>query len=1102
MNSIPTELKNAIESNSLIIWVGSGYQRTLGFPKWLQFIEKLAEYTFTSKNEYNKFLHSIKKNLSKDNSDKSKKTLLQILDKLKFKKDSVFNKLPEIFKLPTKSNDDLIWLPFNRLWSISNKIITTNYDTVLENVSNKPPFVQTVLYYKKHQLAQLINDNGFIFKLHGCVHDEPKKCIVFQDQYNDLYQNIAIGTSNETEDHEAKFLLKHLLTKYTVLFLGYGIKDDIEIDSIFERLDVIFSGIVDKKHFRISLQSDKVNRRYLENIIIDNYNRLPDYLSKLSLYSSIVKIPVSDVFEPFAHEYIERETEKDKIIEFLTYKKYHFLYLWGRGGIGKSHFLKQILTELNTEFIYLKLTSAFTIYTLADRLGLGYITKEDDLSKPNMDFVNKSISINKLVILDDFYEIEYDLQLKESILALQNINSGKFIIVSRKLDERYTKTGNTVNNVHFDLLKKPEHQKFINSYSSVKHGENLDEILSNKIFAISNGYPLVSTIICDNLFNPLTNLNLDNLKSWNIEEDEDGMEFVHRILDVVLNSRSKKQIEFVYDFSQAIEAIPFDLAKQLTDSKDIINDLVQRKDFIQVNSDKNLTMHALLREIIQQKAGIRLFANTIFAKYYYVKFIESDTNDTNSFYLTQEYNRKADEGTKELIESNLIEKLINSKKRDLLTSDLENYIAKLEYRLQKLDSQSEDYHQLGISYRKLGNPEKALFYFNKCVNDGYKFNEFGITLRELNRIPEAIEWFTKGADAGNPSCMNELGITLRQGKNVAEAIKWFTKGANLGNLICMNELGITLRQENRVVEAIEWFTKGADAGQLSCINELGITLRQENRIPEAIEWFTKGANDGAVACMNELGITLKQENRIPEAIEWFIKGADDGGVACMNQLGITLRQENRVTEAIEWFTKGANVGNPSCMNELGITLRQENRIPEAIEWFTKGANVGNPSCMNELGITLRQENRIPEAIEWFTKGVNQKNSHCIFQLAVTYKLLGDYDNAIKYFKETIQFWKQLRPYEELFRCYMKVLNYSAAYKIIINMFNYNLISVPIYLKGIDLCIYYKYKINNFENAKKILKKLIGKKLITNEDFEKIQLQIIKFEKNYDPRKQR
>lgn len=42
----PQKLIEAIEKNKLIIWVGSGYSQSLGFPKWDNFISLIAEAAF------------------------------------------------------------------------------------------------------------------------------------------------------------------------------------------------------------------------------------------------------------------------------------------------------------------------------------------------------------------------------------------------------------------------------------------------------------------------------------------------------------------------------------------------------------------------------------------------------------------------------------------------------------------------------------------------------------------------------------------------------------------------------------------------------------------------------------------------------------------------------------------------------------------------------------------------------------------------------------------------------------------------------------------------------------------------------------------------
>ena len=46
MTNFPQKLIESIEKNKLIIWVGSGYSHSLGFPKWNEFILKISQIAF------------------------------------------------------------------------------------------------------------------------------------------------------------------------------------------------------------------------------------------------------------------------------------------------------------------------------------------------------------------------------------------------------------------------------------------------------------------------------------------------------------------------------------------------------------------------------------------------------------------------------------------------------------------------------------------------------------------------------------------------------------------------------------------------------------------------------------------------------------------------------------------------------------------------------------------------------------------------------------------------------------------------------------------------------------------------------------------------
>ena len=333
------KLIEAIHEDKLIIWVGSGYSQSLGFPKWNGFIKRIAEIAFADNparlEEFIKDLEEKQENIQL--------SPIEILEQLVFQKDKIFASLPDIFKLPDLEDSDPAWLPFQRIWAISNKVITTNYDLALDE--NKPHSIDKVVYHNKYQLKYLLESDKFLFKLHGCVQANPEKCVVFKEQYEAIYNAIASKADIElSTEHEAKFLLKNLITNYTILFIGYGISGDADVDYTFKYIDEILSRVTEKKHFRISSANDVIERNYLTNII-DSYENLQDNLSKLAAFRPSDR-PRSDAFEPYHHEYAGRTSAINSLKVFLITPNEHFLFIHGRGGIGISYLLKMKMTPM------------------------------------------------------------------------------------------------------------------------------------------------------------------------------------------------------------------------------------------------------------------------------------------------------------------------------------------------------------------------------------------------------------------------------------------------------------------------------------------------------------------------------------------------------------------------------------------------------------------------------------------------------------------------------------------------------------------------------------------------------------------------------------
>jgi hypothetical protein len=97
---------------------------------------------------------------------------------------------------------------------------------------------------------------------------------------------------------------------------------------------------------------------------------------------------------------------------------------------------------------------------------------------------------------------------------------------------------------------------------------------------------------------------------------------------------------------------------------------------------------------------------------------------------------------------------------------------------------------------------------------------------------EAVKWFRKAADAGNPGGMNSLGFMYANGrgglpKDDAQAVHWYRKAADAGIAAGMHNLG--LMYENGLgglpkddAQAVQWYRKAADAGEAAGMHNLGV----------------------------------------------------------------------------------------------------------------------------------------------------------------------------------------------------------------------------------------------------------------------------------------
>lgn len=128
----------------------------------------------------------------------------------------------------------------------------------------------------------------------------------------------------------------------------------------------------------------------------------------------------------------------------------------------------------------------------------------------------------------------------------------------------------------------------------------------------------------------------------------------------------------------------------------------------------------------------------------------------------------------------------------------------------------------------------------------------------------AMEWYRKGAKAGDKKCMNNIGVLFYYGygveQNYHEALTWFRKAADLGIAQAMSNIGVFYKHgygvEQNCHEALNWFRKAADLGNAMAMFNIGVCFEQGYGVglsyQEALKWYKKALDAGFAEAQNHI----------------------------------------------------------------------------------------------------------------------------------------------------------------------------------------------------------------------------------------------------------
>lgn len=224
---LPQQIVDAVNSNTLAVFIGAGVSRIIGCGSWKTLANNLIEFCF-SKSCIN---FKEKETLSAYDPKKSITICKSILTQKGFEGD--FIKIIEDSLKSDKDRTNLINV-YHELYGLRGLFITTNVDDCFHN-----KFERLNIAYKEEDFKFINNkdiDKSKLYQIHGSLLS-PDTLVFTVSDYLKKY--------NKSPNFQS--FMKILFSDYVILFVGYGLEEFEVLDYLITKFD--HNEKIEMKHF-------------------------------------------------------------------------------------------------------------------------------------------------------------------------------------------------------------------------------------------------------------------------------------------------------------------------------------------------------------------------------------------------------------------------------------------------------------------------------------------------------------------------------------------------------------------------------------------------------------------------------------------------------------------------------------------------------------------------------------------------------------------------------------------------------------------------------------------------------------------------------------
>ena len=1042
------ELKDAVRNDGLIIFAGAGISKSVGLPLWGELVSKIIEHINNNNSGHDSVLNALFTNSSSKN---------QIFDTLNYiERNNLTSYVNQVLKdeIFTKGNTLISENPtlplHSKLWQVSKKIVTPNYDVLFESCSEFKALEQQPISNKSIlKLANIPNYSEYLLKIHGNI-SEIDDIIFYESQYENQYK--------EGSAVVARF--KELVANHPILFVGTSMTDPY-VNEIIQQVHSIFHN-TSAQNFILS--TDQFDNANVTKISGDPIHDLEPLLDELLNYKKTVDNPTTlkvDIPDSNKSKAIDSKPKtdidtdlnksqtpksKNELNLYPKPKSYFtgrdkeiakfktaiddgntFIAIDGPGGIGKTQFvtkcIEKYISDEKVMWFDCKPESHFD--TLIMRAG--YPELLEGKSKTNRDkfsaFKDKIQDNGFFLFLDNFQETNSKPVFKEFLSFIQDHLRGGCVIVIDRDDIRTVNL--TPKRIHIEHFKEKKLE-----YAKALINHSFDEVTIDdaELVELCNelqGYPLAIYLAI--LLLSQGERHTDIIAR--IVDAERGEEISERLLNAIFSrpDATEEERDFMKQFSVFNGSIPEEAVKALI-AEEVMNVAprkLKRKNLISFSNGYYET-HPLVKAFCYKKLDDKKGLHEKVADYYIQtrKQVLNPILEERIFYhlkQSEQWSRIAKE-----IEEN--------GRKFVLLGQLD-FVKKLIEKLKELNITKPIFNILSGDIAEIqGNWDRALKYYDLAKNqeEHKRVKAEGMIkcaeiLHNKGNVKDALPFYeeayeyTKTIDSlkkENARAINDIGLVY----------EFF--GDNHNALI-------KLYEALKVREDIEDKQDIADS-----LGNIGNIYDTQGELDKALDYHKKSLKirvdiedkQGIATAFGNIGNIYYTQGKLDKALEYHQKslkikeeiGNKEGIAASLVNIGNIYNTQGELDKALEYQQKGLNIyeeiggkqGIAASFSNIGRVYDTKGELEKALEYYQKSLKIqeeignkqGTAASFSNIGGVYDTQGKLDKALEYHQKslkiqeeiGNKQGIATSFGNIGIVYSTKGELDKALEYHQRCLK----------------------------------------------------------------------------------------------------